>query len=128
MNNKFLENFNPVSENDWEVIVPGWIGKLSLKGPNGALDLIIVYLPSGSDAEKKKLRMQYMEALGRKILPKNEVLTLMMGDFNFVTRTEDRISKDTGAPSGDKDKEEAQTFEQLLGQPHELFELELAHF
>ena len=36
LNNKFLENFNPVSENDWEVIVPGWIGKLSLKGPHAA--------------------------------------------------------------------------------------------
>ena len=87
---------------------------MSLRGPLGALDIFVVYLPSGSDTEKRDLRLQYMETVSRLVKPKDEVLTLLMGDLNFVCQKEDRISRDSGAPSGDKDKTESDRFHKLF--------------
>ena len=44
----FLAQFsaNPV----WDEVVPGRAGILRLRGPSGALDLVMLYFPMGSDS------------------------------------------------------------------------------
>ena len=42
--NTFLRRFNPIAPSDWTEVEAGRAAKLSLRGPSGALDIIIVYM------------------------------------------------------------------------------------
>ena len=76
--NMFLQQFNPVTLDDWDQFELGRMAKLSLRGPQGGLDLIVAYLPTGSGTDVEKRRI--LDILARNVAPKDEVLTLIMGD------------------------------------------------
>ena len=104
----FLQHFNPPSPTDWCEMEPGRLAKLPLRGPNGSLDLVVAYLPTGSgtDGEKKRL----LDVLLHNMAPREEVLTLVMGDWNFVTDNVDRFSSSIKTHTGQTDKPVADHF------------------
>ena len=106
----FLQTFNAVRPEDWVDSEPGRIARLRLHGPLGTLDLIIVYLASGADAATKAARRHSMSLLASAIADKNRVLSLVMGDFNFVEGRADRWSIEDGSWTGHRDHVEASFF------------------
>ena len=95
----FLEQFEEVVVNrDWVVLVEGRIGRLSLCGPRGCLELFIVYLDPSSAANQ----ISSIKLLGTYI--KSCVHTLILGDFNFVHCKTDRLLKATNTWSLGDDK------------------------
>ena len=80
----------------------------------GHLDIYVVYLPAGGDGDAHGKRMQYLRKIKEHIRPRDKALSIIAGDFNFVEVEEDRISKDTGAATGGKDKSEAKLFKDLF--------------
>ena len=89
----FLAKFNPVTEDSWEEIEYGRAGVLRLRGPNGALDIFVVYHHTGDSAEAKASRESTRTVLANSIKPQAEALTILMGDFNYVAHRRDRFSK-----------------------------------
>ena len=77
----------------------------------GALDLVIVYLPAGNDTDTREQRLYMMNQLKASIAPNNEVLTIMMGDWNFVREHRDRFSFEAKDYTGKSDQREAKAFE-----------------
>ncbi len=62
----FLKLFDPVSEDDWEVVAPGEVAILHLRGKFGCLDLVSMYLPTGNQCNRDTLphlRSQIRERL-----------------------------------------------------------------
>ena len=84
-----LKNCNPLEDSNWHEFEPGRLAKLALNGPNGALDLYVCYFPTGSTSEEDK--RQLIRRKSDTVAPKDEALTLLMGDWNFVMRTDDRF-------------------------------------
>ena len=74
----FLQNFNKTDDSSWQEIVPGRAAKLSLRGPSGALDLYVCYLPTGSQADNEKLHI--INTLRDSLSPNDKVLSILMGD------------------------------------------------
>ena len=120
---QFLKNFNPVKEKDWEEIEPGRMARLSLRGPKGGLDLYAIYFPTGTLAEEQTLKKVLTLRLQKEMRPQLKVLSILMGDFNFVMKNEDRLCLRTMEHTGRHDKPTADRFNQLL-EEHKLHELE----
>jgi len=95
----FLCQFAEVVVNqDWVLLVEGRVGRLSLRGSRGCLDLLIVYLdPSDASSQICNIKL-----LGTYIRP--HVHTLIFGDFNFVHSKADRLLKAPGVWSLGDDK------------------------
>jgi exonuclease III len=90
LNNKFLERFDAITKEDnWIEIVPGYVAILKLKGPEGSLDIVCCYFPTGdkSDVDRRK---DVAHTISQHIAPQSEVCTVMSGDFNFVEHYTDR--------------------------------------
>ena len=98
ISHEFLEHFNPVAPQDWVEVVPGRVAMLRLRGPEGALDLVTVYLPTGPQTTAEKRNM--MSRLAQFIEDPHQVLTVLAGDFNFVTTSRDRVNKQSGNFTG----------------------------
>ena len=95
----FLDHFNPIADTNWHEIVPGRVAKLQLRGASGGLDLYVCYLPTGSMNEEQK--QQAINKLRDTIAHNDEVLSILMGDWNFVMNNEDRLCLRTmQAPTG----------------------------
>ena len=90
---EFLRNFNPVQQSDWIEIVPGRVACLRLSGKMGALHIFVAYLSAGSDTSKKAERLEQLDLLGEVVAGKDEELTIIAGDFNFVEVQGDRKAK-----------------------------------
>ena len=99
----FLSNF---SSQNWIHVDDGRVGKLELRGPNGALDIFSCYLNPQSGAA----RQASVQAIKRNLKPQGEVLTVILGDFSFVEGTNDRWCKTTGSYTGSRDRREASLF------------------
>ena len=121
----FLQNFNKTDDSSWQEIVPGRAAKLSLRGPSGALDLYVCYLPTGSQADNEKLHI--INILRDSLSPNDKVLSILMGDWNFVMETEDRICLRTMDFTGRADRPLARNFQTVLD-AHQLHELEQPAF
>ena len=119
--NSFLQKFNTVDDSAWQEIAPGRAAKLLLRGPAGALDLYVCYLPTGtqSDSEKQLILNKLRETLH----PSDAVLTIMMGDWNFVMEPEDRLCLRAMDFIGHADRPLARSFQTVLDAYH-LHELE----
>ncbi len=128
LKDQFLEKFNPISEDDWTIICEGRIGRLRLEGPQGCLDIFVLYLTTGNNAEAKDERAKQARLLARHIAPQSDRLSLVLGDFNFVTEKEDRVSKASGQCSGTYDLQEKELFEDILWKPKGFNELRQPHF
>ena len=92
-----------------------------LRGVRGSLDLYIVYLPTGADGQRERARI--MRIIGDHIAPQQRVLSLIVGDFNFVSHTSDRWNKEEGKWSGDGDKKDRDTIAEALLAPHHFHEV-----
>ena len=92
--NTLLAKFNPVDESSWRVVVPGRVRQLRLRGENGGLDLYVIYIPTGSEA--KTQRTEIVETIISQLAPRERVLSLLFGDFNFVEPSQDRWNKERG--------------------------------
>ena len=119
----FLRRFNPIGPTDWVEIEQGRAAKLSMRGPSGALDIFIVYMASGSDTAVRASRRATTTMISRHMASPEQVLTIMMGDFNFVVDRRDRWSKNSGSWSGEADRGEADFFRTTLIQHFRLHEL-----
>ena len=128
VHNDFLKQFDKVDPNrDWIRIVPGNVARLRLRGPSGALDLFCVYFPTG-DATYSEERKQAVLEISNNVFPKEEVLSLMAGDFNFVENVHDRLCTSSGELTGNKDSTEADFFKNHLREEHSFQEWEQSHF
>ena len=117
----FLQHFNPTTNASWQEIVPGRAAKLSLRGPSGAVDMYVCYLPTGSQNEDQKLHT--INSIRESLAPNNTVLSILMGDWNFVMHDEDRLCMRTMQFTGNTDRPLARNFQALLN-THDLHELE----
>ena len=127
LKDKFLARVNPVSsERDWKHIIPGRVGMLSLRGAEGALDLIVAYFATGQQGAKD--RMIAMQKLAQQIKPREEALTIMVGDWNFAKDERGRFSKATCEWSGGQDKQCAANWLKYVQTPHQLHELNQSAF
>ena len=103
----FLKNFGPIDEkSDWVTIVEGRAAKLRLRGMHGALDIITIYATSGNTQEKTEERLDLIWKVNCYIDDKNEVLTIISGDFNFVEKPDDRWNGNNPDQRRTEDKEE----------------------
>ena len=121
----FLQQFNEiVRDDDWVEIEPGRMAKLCLRGPHGSLDLIIVvYLASGADSAIRAARHRSISLLDASIADKASVLSITMGDFNFVERNDDRWCNEDKAWTGSRDKKESEDFQNNVCAKHGFHEL-----
>ena len=114
---KFLHQFSTAA---WLEIQEGRVGKLELRGPNGSLDLITVYL----DDQSSSARQTSFNLIQQHLAPRHAVLSVLFGDFNFVENHHDRWCKTSGHFTGNRDKVESQIFKDSVLQPAGLHELE----
>ena len=91
---------------DWQVVCPGRIGILRLRGSCGSLDLCVCYLDSGNVQERSAACAQ----LAAQMMSSSKVLSIVFGDFNFVESAEDRLDKSTGLWAGLSNDRESQRF------------------
>ena len=73
---------------EWTDIVAGRAAMLRLEGPQGAFDLIVVYLHTG---KARKDRDRIRRAIYPHLRKPAEALTVIVGDWNFVTMKTDRM-------------------------------------
>ena len=141
MKNDFLANFSEQSTR-WEILVPGRAAVLRLAGPNGSLDLFSLYFATGMsgmvqprgaapspdqveaiDASARRQRRLMRNDLASSIRPPDKALSVLMGDFNWVTDHEDRVHKLDGAYTGIRDVTEEEHFREVVLNPFQLHEL-----
>ena len=140
----FLQQFAIVPPR-WVQLVPGRAAVLQLRGTGGALDLHVVYFATGEpgmvqprgmdvpgnvDAAVREQRRSMRSILAAAMSPRADVLSMVMGDFNWVTRPEDRVAKTTGACTGTDDQVEEREAEEVLWRPAGMYEIrqsELTH-
>ena len=138
----FLQQF-PLSnwEDDdgpWEVIAPGRLAVLRLRGPDGNLDLWVAYMPTGTprvdglgpasssldnDRDIRRQRYDIREAWKNHLSPRSETLSVIMGDFNTVTRAVDRWGGSEASWNGSRDKVEEDHWRTTIADPFGLYEL-----
>ena len=138
--NSFLEHFEEIS---WQVLWPGRAGRLRLRGREGALDLIACYFHSGAtvmeadlygdpDAQRTScssfpvLRALLRDRLARHVANASQVLSILGGDFNWVTDAADRRTRSGATASGNRDAREERHFQAVLGRPFGLQEMHQA--
>ena len=105
-------------KDDWIKVEDGRISILRLRGTNGCMDIVMCYL----DSESAPARQTAMKKLAARLNPTDKVLTVMIGDFNFVEEKQDRWDKENGKWTGDKDHQEAIYFHDTIGKPFKLVE------
>ena len=122
---RFLEQFNPVQPSAWIQVVPGRVAVLRLDGPNGSLDIYCVYFHTGANIHG---RSHLRARLAASIRPAATTLSLIAGDFNYVTCHDDRFAAPTCSWSGRHDMDEEQAWKSLVADPWGLHELEQNNF
>ncbi len=124
----FLEKFNPGKQSGWVELIPGRLGRLRLEGPLGSLDIYVTYMHTGSNNSDRQDRAHIARVLLQNMASKAERLSLVMGDFNFVTHKSDCMSKHNAEDSGLHDINEATFFEDTLWTPCGFQEIWQPHF
>ncbi|CAK0812881.1 unnamed protein product, partial [Prorocentrum cordatum] len=137
---EFLRNFDqpPRLHHIWR----GRAAKLCLRGASGTLDLIVDYFPSGSQANPPDtdlagiparfraglnnfpaMRAYMRQLLANNVKARSQCLTVLGGDFNYVTDDADRVSLDTALASGRRGGREVANFQSTVAVRHGLFEM-----
>ena len=115
---QFINQFDPHPE--WQEISPGRMAILRLRGPQGALDLCVIYMHTGaSRRDRDGLRGSLAPALR----PSNQALTMVAGDFNYVACARDRFSGESAQWTSHRDEAEESDFMHLVADPMGLHEL-----
>jgi hypothetical protein len=99
----FLLQLHPVTPSSWIEISPGRAATLRLDGPQGSLDLCVLYLHSGARPGRRR---SAMEDVIRALRPREAALTLLFGDWNFTTDAMDRFRKEDASWTGESDAAE----------------------
>ena len=127
LSNSFLQNFNPTTDKSWLQIIDGRVARLRLEGTQGCLDVYVLYLQSGNDADDRQARKDAATTIAKHMAPATERLSLVMGDFNFVTQSCDRTSRNNLSDNQDLDIKEAKHFDDTLWSTFHLHELHQPH-
>lgn len=94
-------------------ISPGRAAIWRARGRNEQIQIAVVYLHtgiSGGRAERRGVLKQIVGEMGKD----EGALNILLGDFNFVTKEEDRVGGDEMAFTRSHDKQEAQDAESIL--------------
>ena len=131
--NTFLEKFRS-NEPQWFDIEAGTAAIMRLQGKEGNLDIAPIYLPTGNQGETEggrrsllSLRSEIRTKIARHIRSRHAALTILGGDFNYVTEREDRMSKATAEWSKAADDKEEEDFTKKLGKRKQLHEIYQPH-
>ena len=138
MKNDFLANFypDPVFEEIW----PGRAACLRLRSNRGCLDVWVVYFPTGKDVGPHELhgvraglhdrlrtfptlRGHLRDRVAAKLSQVKDALTVIGGDFNYVSAGDERVSLGTTTESGRKDFREEAHFQRVIARPHGLHDM-----
>ena len=92
----------------------GRVAVLRLCGIYGNLDICVCYF----DARCSTQRQQAATQMAAYVQNPLKSLSMIMGDFNFVEKNEDRITKATGVYSGSSNASEAKHFQDVFLKPH----------
>ena len=87
----FLRNFQRNADGtigDWVEAILGRAAILRLEGTHGSVDIVTVYMPTGG---ARKERDGIRDRLLRFLRPPSSTLTILIGDWNFVTARTDRL-------------------------------------
>ena len=87
----FLENFDE-NLTHFESIQDGRIAVLRLNGPSGSLDIWVVYLDACSHQE----RLHSLRRIAESYQGQHSTLSVLAGDWNFVTTLKDRCCSTPG--------------------------------
>ena len=133
----FLKRFSQVRP---EVIFPGRAIVLRLNGDQGAVDIFSVYFPTGDSAHTDdmkeagydpairtvsnfELREALRHRLAQRMRPRDQVMTLLAGDFNFVTSATDRFCASSASATGGRDFRDHSRWRDIVEVPYGLHEL-----
>ena len=116
---RFLQLFDddPVLQD----IVPGRVALLPLRGPHGALDLVVWYAPTGN---ARGARDDLRARVAAYLRPAAQVCTVIAGDFNHVARPRDRFDSARAVWSSHVDTAEEDDFLKLVADPIGLYEID----
>lgn len=124
---EFLKRFQHAPT--WKVFMDGYLARLSLKGMEGGLDIWCVYMPTGHDiTTDRRTRGRMIATMAANSAPAQHCLTIMVGDWNFAASKVGRLCLSSGHFTGDRDKQEADHFNDTLLSPHGFHELEQDNF
>ena len=122
----FLDKFKRKPP-EWIPVVAGEVGCLRLFGEEGDLDIYSIYLPTGNQAVEgaslSSLRDHVRTHIGSTLRPYNQALSILGGDFNYVTDPEDRYSKETMSWSGGKDEKDQKDWVDKVEERHRVHEI-----
>ena len=120
----FLARFAAVRDTDWVQVEKGRLACLHLRGPEGNLDLWAAYLPTGdTPLNDKTARDHTRHLLKMKLAPTNTTLSVVAGDWNYVTHHKDRWCNTQKDWTGRKDTKEAEEADEGTFHPAGLHEL-----
>ena len=105
----FLQQFNPITARSWVEVEPGRAAILRLDGHLGSLDLGVVYLHSGA---ARAQRDATKAAINRSLRSRESCLSLLFGDWNFVTDDKERFHRQDAGWTGERDGPEQDHFHQ----------------
>jgi len=118
----------------WDVIVPGRVAILHLAGPEGNLDLVVTYFPTGTKSgdpddpsqllSLREERARLRNNMAQHLADPAEAVSVVFGDFNTVTRAEDRWNLAKEEHSGARDRSEESHWVEKVAIPKELYELD----
>ncbi|CAK0851716.1 unnamed protein product [Prorocentrum cordatum] len=136
--NSFLRQFTDSPR--WKIILRGRAAVLQLRGPGGALDLVVTYFHTGAAMAQHdidaagllhlhraptaaELREALRRRLAQQITHQDAALTILGGDFNYVAEVADRRCATTAVATGGRDRGEQASWQRQLALPHGLHEL-----
>ena len=120
----FLARFAPVKDADWIQVERGRLACLRLRGPEGNLDLWAAYLTTGTNPRDDKIaRDRTRSLLGTHLSPTSSTLSIVAGDWNYVTHRKDRWCSTQRDWTGHKDATEAEEADEHIFHPANLHEL-----
>ena len=130
----FLKRF-PHSTPDWQDdFAPGAAARLSLSGPEGDLDLLPIYMPTGNQGTEDNslfdLWCQLRASIAKQIRPQQAAFTILAGDFNYVGLPSDRWSCADAGWMGRKDARDEKHWNETVGSAQgccELFQPHATH-
>lgn len=119
---RMFDSVDPLS--DFEIVEGGRVAILHLRGPYGDLDICCSYLDANFSSERSRT----IRKLAAKVRPRSSTLTVLAGDFNFVTDRKDRWSTQAERWAENRDSKDTEVLDDCLLQPFGLHEWEQTHF
>ena len=99
---KFLDSFD---SGCWQILQDSRLAVLRCHGAQGDLDIFVIYASAKDSSE----RWETFKRIPQYTRPRDQALSLFLGDFNYVEETGDRFCLAAGRHTGDGDSVEART-------------------